>query len=138
MTELHELAELLKETNKDSFLNDSVGKIIVGLCTAGIIGGLVFANAMNANYIRMETNQVNILRRMDSVEEFMKAPRFTATDFEQKVKPFTEIILRHDAELNSRSSRIRELEYKSNQNTRELELLKDTLSEIKLLLKKGE
>lgn len=120
-------------------LGDVVVKVLVAVCTAAV---LWTANSVNNNTQTIGAMQVEarvwragIDEDISKLKEFAEVPRFTDAQDTAKLAPISQMVTRHDAELNERGIWIRQVDSKITSIENRYEVILDKLSEVNTQLK---
>lgn len=98
-------------------------KVLVGLCTAGILWIAKGVNDLQGEQIRMdEWRKLNVVQ-MELFTRFMEKPRFLLSDYNALTKPLTIDVNRNTAELKERRAVVSRIPI----NTADIKVIKDRL-----------
>lgn len=128
------------QSNESKTLFDSLTKIAVAICTAGILWLVASVAEVQNEMTKLNVQQHQTEKTLDGLQVFSQKPRFTIEDYHSAIAPIQQTVTRHNVELADRKewgSRLTRLE-----NRYEIinEQLADITQELKTLnrLKRGE
>jgi biopolymer transport protein ExbB/TolQ len=143
---LSELKALEQAKKHDKgYLMDTLMKVSVAICTAGILWLIASVATLNTKFATMEVtqslSQQSLDKRLEGLEGKANSPQFTMDTFSQKIAPYTQIQQNHTEILNetkiginSLENRLTKTENSTQRNGEKLSEISESLKEIKNLI----
>lgn len=107
-------------------LSDNVTKIMVGLCSLGILWMINTIQSVEDNQIRIVAEQKYVVKELDKFGQFMEEPRFSSSDFEDKMQPYQFDVKNIRSELDRRTDTVEQVKT----NTADIIIIKNALEEL--------
>lgn len=137
MEELLQAAEAIRlfqgtpQQDTGKALTDTITKVAVAICTAGVLWLVSSVNTLQKDFTEMNVKQTISDKTLEKLIAFTDQPRFTAESFQGAIQPLVQRVEQNANEISLKRSWVSKIEPVVMSNQRELEFLKKDILDMK-------